>query len=180
VATWVCLLRAVNLGRVRKVPMARLREALAAAGMTEVRTVLQSGNVIGQSPLESHAGVSDLVRNVIAAEFSLDVPVVTRAPAEIDDVITGNPFAAEAAKRPQLIRVIFLASVPAADRIEQLTPAAAIRLAGSHLYVDYQDGDHDAGRTAGYFTRVLGVDGTERNWRTVLAIADRCRGRPAE
>jgi uncharacterized protein (DUF1697 family) len=92
VPAWVCLLRAVNLGKQRQLPMPALRGALTVAGMTDVRTYLQSGNVIAHSPLQEHQQVSDLVRAMIAAQFSLDVPVITRRPAEIDDVIASNPF----------------------------------------------------------------------------------------
>jgi uncharacterized protein (DUF1697 family) len=71
----------VNLGKQRKLPMPALRDALAAAGTTGARTYLQSGNIIIESPLRTHAQVSRLVRTVIAADFSLDVPVITRRPA---------------------------------------------------------------------------------------------------
>jgi len=96
VPTWVCLLRGVNLGNLRKLPMAQLRQALAAAGLSDVRTVLQSGNVVATAPLESPAQVSGLVADVIAAQFGLDVPVITRTPSQIEDVISGNPFGPEA------------------------------------------------------------------------------------
>ena len=177
--TWVCLLRAVNLGKQRKVSMPALRTALAAAGLTEVRTYVQSGNVIARSPLQAHQQVADLVRDVIATEFSLDVPVITRRPAEIDDVIAANPFPAQAAQYAHLIRVIFLAAVPPADRTDRLMSDSSLqetcRVIGSHVYVDYVRGYHGTGRTAPYFTRALGVEGTERNWRTVLALSTLAR-----
>jgi len=184
VPAWVCLLRGVNLGKQRKLPMAALRGALTAAGMTDVRTHLQSGNVIARSQLRAHRQVSDLVRAVIAAEFSLDVPVITRRPAQIEAVIAANPFAARAAQRAHLVRVIFLAAVPPPARVERLMSDSSLRetcrVAGSHVYVDYIRGYHGTGRTAPYFTRALGVEGTERNWRTVLALRGLCADqRPA-
>jgi uncharacterized protein (DUF1697 family) len=179
VPTWVCLLRAVNLGKQRKLSMPALRTALTAAGLTEVRTYLQSGNVIARSPLRAHQQVADLVRTVLATEFSLDVPVITRRPAEVDDVIAANPFPAQAAERAHLIRVIFLAAVPQADRTDRLMSDGSLqetcRVIGSHVYVDYGRGYHGTGRTAPYFTRALGVEGTERNWRTVLALSSLAR-----
>jgi uncharacterized protein (DUF1697 family) len=180
VPIWVCLLRAVNLGRQRKLPMPALRDALTAAGMTDVRTYLQSGNVTARSPLQVREQVADLVHTVIAADFSLDVPVITRRPDEIDDVIAANPFPAQAAQRAHLIRVIFLAAVPHSGRTARLMSDDALRetcrVIGSHVYVDYVRGYHNTGRTAPYFTRALGVEGTERNWRTVLALSALTRG----
>jgi uncharacterized protein (DUF1697 family) len=119
------------------IPPGHGRAALTAAGLTEVRTCLQSGNILARSALDTAAEVSELVGSVIADEFALDVPVITRTPAEIDAVIA----------------------------------AGTCRIDGRHVYVDYVRGYHNTGRTAPWFTRALGVDGTERNWRTVLALA---------
>jgi uncharacterized protein (DUF1697 family) len=155
--------------------MVALRDSLTVAGMTDVRTYIQSGNIIAGSPLRTHAQVSGLVRTVTATDFSVDLPVITRRSAEIGRLIAANPFSAFVQQRPHLIRVIFLDAVPAADRVEQLTAVEAIqdtcRVIGNHVYVDYVHGYHNTHRTAPWFTRVLGVDGTERNWRTVLALA---------
>jgi uncharacterized protein (DUF1697 family) len=173
VATWLCLLR--GLGPQHKLSMAALRASLAAAGLTDVRTYIQSGNIIAGSPLRTHAQVSHLVRTVIATDFSVDLPVITRRSAEIDRLMAANPFAAYVQQRPHLIRVIFLDAVPSRERVERLAAVEAIqdtcRVIGNHVYVDYVHGYHNTYRTAPWFTRVLGVDGTERNWRTVLALA---------
>lgn len=159
--------------------MAALRDALTAAGMTDVRTYQQSGNIIARSQLRTHLQVSRLVRAAIAGGFSLDVPVITRRPAELDRVIAENPFSAHVPHRPHLIRVIFLAAAPPAARIDALMGVDAVRdtcrVVGSHVYVDYVRGYHNTHRTAPYFTRALGVDGTERNWRTVTALSDLCQ-----
>jgi uncharacterized protein (DUF1697 family) len=114
-STWISLLRGVNLGKKRRLPMAALRTALTAAGLSEVRTYLQSGNVIAQSDLRSPEEISDLLNGVVAAAFYLDVPVMTRSPAELEQVIAQNPFTEQAAQRAHLVRVIFLASPPPAS-----------------------------------------------------------------
>jgi uncharacterized protein (DUF1697 family) len=75
--------------------------------------------------------------------------------------------------------VIFLAAEPSPEAIGRLATDPAVRdtcrVAGRHVYVDYVRGYHGSSRTAAHFTRVLGVDGTERNWRTVLALAGLAR-----
>ncbi len=156
--------------------MAVLRDSLTAAGMADVRTYIQSGNIVAGSPLRTHAQVSRLVRTVLATDFSVDLPVMTRRPAEIDRLIAANPFAAYVQQRPNLIRVIFLDAPPSKERVERLAAVEATRdtcrVIGNHVYVDYVRGYHTTHRTAPWFTHVLGVDGTERNWRTVLALAD--------
>lgn len=180
--TWVCLLRGVNVGKARKLSMGALRGALTAAGLTDVQTYLQSGNVVADSRLRTHEQVSALVRSVVASELTLDdVPVVARRHDEIDQVITSNPFVAQASQRPHMVRVIFLAATPLATRVDTLMSEHSLRdtcrVVGNHVYVDYVDSSQDAGRTAASVTRTLGVDGTERNWRTVLALSELCSRR---
>ena len=171
--TWICLLRAVNLGTRNKVSMPRLRPAFEAAGLNDVRTHLQSGNVIARSALPSGA-VSHLVHDVVADEFGVDACVVVRDTAQLRDAVMANPFAPQGAERPHLVRVIFLAGKPDPDRISEFTGDGTLhmvsRVIGHHVYVDYVDGVHSNPRTAAYFERVLRVQGTERNWRTVLAL----------
>jgi uncharacterized protein (DUF1697 family) len=180
-ATWVGLLRGVNLGGRRKLPMPALRDALSAAGLTRVRTLQQSGNIVAESEHQSGEQFAGLVREVLGRHFALDdVPVIVRRPGELNEVIAANPFATQAEQRANLIRVIFLAEDPAPIAVARLQAVDAVkdtcRVAGRHVYVDYVHGYHNTHRTAPYFTRMLGVDGTERNWRTVLALAALCAG----
>lgn len=171
--TWVCLLRAVNLGARNKVSMPRLRSALAAAGLSDVRTYVQSGNVIVRSAL-SLGQVSGLVHEVIADEFGVDSTVIVRDVAQLRQVVAANPFAGQADTRPHLVRVIFLAGEPAAERVAVVSADASLqqvsRVMGEHVYVDYIDGVHGNSRTTSFFERALQVQGTERNWRSVLAL----------
>ena len=171
--TWVCLLRAVNLGARNKVPMPQLRNALAAAGLNDVRTYVQSGNVVARSALAA-GPVSRLVHDVIADEFGVDSTVIVRDAAQLRKVVTANPFAAAVDERPHLMRVIFLAGPPAAEHVAAVAGDARLRevsrVIGEHVYVDYLDGVHGNSKTASFFERTLRVQGTERNWRSVLAL----------
>jgi len=110
--------------------------------------------------------VTRLGRSVIEAGFSLDVPAITRRPAEIEELIAANPFAAYVAHRPHMIRVIILEAVQSRDRVDRLAAVEAIRdtcrVIGDHVHVDYVRSYHTTRRTAPHFTSVLGVGGTER------------------
>ena len=171
--SWVFLLRAVNLGARNKVSMPRLRSALAAAGLGDVSTYLQSGNIIARSPLPG-ADLPRLVRDVVADEFGVDTTVIARDVEQLRCAVAANPFATQGDTRPHLVRVIFLAAEPAADRVAALSADRALwqvgRVIGRHVYVDYVDGVHGNSRTAAFFERALRVQGTERNWRSVQAL----------
>jgi len=180
VTTWIALLRAVNLGARNKVSMPRLREVLTVDGFAEVRTYVQSGNLVVASPQRSAAAVEKRIAALIDREFGLTVPVVVRTHAELTSVIDANPFPAAADERPKALHVSFLAGDPDADGVAGLhaddLTRDCCRVEGRHLYVDYADGVHGSKLTPAYFARRLGVEGTARNWRTVLALAELSRG----
>jgi uncharacterized protein (DUF1697 family) len=174
VPRWVCLLWAVNVGAHHRVSMPALRKALEADGFEDVRTYLQSGNLVLHSSLPRHEQVADRVAGLLEKEFGVDAPVVVRAPPELALVASRNPFPEAARDRPNLLHVYFLAGTPAAADVAALSDHELARdscqVDGNHLYVDYQDGVHNSRLTAQFFARLLHVDGTARNWRTVVAL----------
>jgi uncharacterized protein (DUF1697 family) len=175
-STWICLLRAINLGARNKVPMPALREALADAGFIDAQTYLQSGNVVLSSRHRTPAAVSEAVRDLVRERFDVDQPVVVRTPEQVGVLIEANPFADAAAERPKLLHVVFLAAEPASDAVDRVhtddLTRDVVRILGRDMYVDYGESVHASKLSPAYFSRRLGVDGTARNWRTVLALAE--------
>lgn len=175
--TWVALLRAVNLGSRNKVSMPRLRELLTGAGFTDVRTYVNSGNVVLGSRLRSPEKVGAAVRAVVAEHFAVDTPVVVRTGAQLAEVLAWNPFPDAAAERPELTMVVHLtaepdpAAVQAALAVDVAPHALAVR--GLEAVVAYADGTQDRRTEAAM--KKLGVDGTARNWRTLTALVDLTR-----
>lgn len=177
--TWIALLRAINVGGRNMVSMPQLRKVLEADGFADVRTYVQSGNIVVRSSRRSANSVGKQIGGLIEREFGLTVPVVMRTPEQLAEVIDANPFPAAAVERPKLVHVTFLDADPDADGVDAIhsddLTRDVCRVVGRQLYVDYVDGVHGSKLTLTYFSRRLGVDGTARNWRTVLALADLCR-----
>ena len=169
----VGLLRGVNVGGKNRVPMARLRSVLAAAGMERVSTYLQSGNVVADHPDPVDFG--RVVWEAIAAEFGLDVPVVVRSGAQLDDVVAWNPFSEAVEASPKLVHVSFLAESPSPDVVERLAAldpgADRWTLRGSEMAVAYASSSHDSPLRRSV-ARVFGTGITARNWSTVRALAE--------
>jgi uncharacterized protein (DUF1697 family) len=117
-ARWLALLRAVNLAGDTTVRMAPLRDALAGAGFGEVRTYLQSGNVILTSPLASADAVARSIETVIEDAFGLGVDVLVRTPEEVREVLARIPFGPEA--EPRHVVVHFLAEILGPDGAAEL------------------------------------------------------------
>jgi uncharacterized protein (DUF1697 family) len=163
---WIALLRAVNLGVRNKVPMAALRSFLEAAGLSGVRTHLQSGNVIVRSDLE----VGPIIRRVVRDEFGVDEPVMVRSRDRLAEIVAANPFAAEARERPVMVRVIFLDEHPSPERVKRLEERDDVRVFDREVYVDYRDRFHGNSLNAAMVARRLGLHGTERNWATITKL----------
>ena len=101
---FLALLRAINLGRVNRVPMGDLRAALADAGFTDVVTHLQSGNVVLGSTKRSPAAVATAVERLVETEFGVDTDVVVRTAGELAKIAGKHPLARrgkDSAARPQ-------------------------------------------------------------------------------
>src|SRR5690242_7983148 len=114
---WVSLLRGVNLGPRNQVNMPALRKALEARGFEQVRTYVQSGNVVARSAHRSGRGVGATVRTIVQEEFGLDVPVVVRSPQQLRAVLEWCPFPQDAAARPTGLQVIHLTAEPEPARL---------------------------------------------------------------
>jgi uncharacterized protein (DUF1697 family) len=94
---WVALLRGINVGRTRKLPMVELREACGKLGWRNVTTYIQSGNLIFDAP-GTAAELEGALEQAIAARFALDVPVIIRNASEWPRY-TATPFESNSIRR---------------------------------------------------------------------------------
>ena len=172
---YVVLLRAVNVGGTGKVSMPRLRELLAEAGLEDVATYVQSGNVV-VSPGSVTGGAEEVgaaVHNAIRDGFGLNVPVVVTTGAQIAKVLAANPFPGA---DPTRVGVLFASGpIPTAE-IERLagraTESEDVKRAAGHVYIDCPDGfgRSKLATAAGAPRNDLVV--TMRNLRTVAKLAE--------
>lgn len=172
---YVVLLRGINLGPNRRIPMKGLREALGARDFESVRTHLASGNVVLDSPLpEGELGPA--VTQAIEQEFGIDVPVMVRTGRELDDVVSTDPFGGVVTD-PSRYSVTFLPEPPAPERVADLPAAEGgeYSVVGRELYLWLPDGMGRSAMARWNWDRLLGVPGTNRNWNTVTALAELAR-----
>ncbi|NHN57012.1 DUF1697 domain-containing protein [Calidifontibacter sp. DB0510] len=170
--THVVLLRGVNLGARNKVPMARLRELLTELGYAEVRTFLQSGNVL-LSSRRSGSRVAADVRAAIAGEWSLDIPVITRTVSELGAVLAADPLPGASAD-PRCYLVTFLDAPLSADGQKRLETGEfgdeQWAVIGREVYTWTARGIHDAKVIRALGSKAVGATGTARNWDTVRKL----------
>jgi len=176
----IALLRGVNVGGNKKVPMARLRELFERLGHRAVRTYVQSGNVVftAGDPSASDGELARAVEQAIEEELGFSAAVTIRTRDELAAVLAADPFAG-VADHPSRYHVFFLADEVDPDRLADVDRARyepeRFALRGRELYLWTPEGLGRSPLAKVLTERRLGVAATARNWRTVttlLEIAD--------
>ena len=173
-ATWIVLFRGINVGGHRPLPMKSLAASLGRAGFLNVRTYVQSGNVVLESPAGTAPSIARRIRALVLSGHGFEPGLVVLSRRELATTVRENPFPAAAAT-PTSLHVFFLAGVPRAPDLAALKRlrrgSEAFALRGKRLYVQAPDGLGGSRLGAGA-ERHVGVEATARNWRTVQALAD--------
>ena len=168
----VAFLRGINLGPHRRVSMPELRELLEGHGHGDVRTHLQSGNVVLTSR-KSPALLAKELERQIAAGLGVEAVVLVRTLVELAAVVDRDPLGAVATD-PSRYLVTFLAAKPQAAVVERLERLAAkgecVAAGGRELYTWHPDGVGRSKLAKALSDAKLG--GTARNWRTVTALLE--------
>ena len=173
--TYIALLRAVNVGGTSAVKMDAVRALVAGLGFTEVRSLLQTGNLVFTGKASGRAEVEGLIEAEAEKRLGLATTVMVRTAADWAEIITRNPFAEEARDDPSHLLVMPLKSAPAAEAETVLQAAVVgrerVRVIGDAAYLVYPDGIGRSKLTAVLAERKLGARGTARNWNTVMKLA---------
>jgi uncharacterized protein (DUF1697 family) len=174
----VIMLRGINLGPTRRVPMADLRALFSEAGHGDVRTYVQSGNVV----LESAATAAELEREaaaLISERFGFDVPVVVRTRRQLAAVVKRNPLG-DVADDHKRYQVSFLSAKPAPTVVKTLEAAAMgderVVCHGREIYAWHPQGVARSKLWNALAGKGLGVTATARNWTTVETLLEMAGG----
>lgn len=171
----VALLRGVNVGGKNKLPMKSLVAIFEALGAENVRTYIQSGNVVFGASKRDASGLPAKVESAIASEFGHDVPVVLRSADELREILRANPFLPEGAETKTL-HVGFLDKTPTRTRADVLDPERSppdrFALRGRELYLHCPNGMARTKLTNRYFDTTLAATTTMRNWKTVSKLTE--------
>jgi uncharacterized protein (DUF1697 family) len=172
---YVALLRGINVGGNKKVPMAQLRKLLEGLGYTDVATLLQSGNAVFSAKEKSPAKVVKQLETAIAQEFGFEVSVIIRTRDELAAVIQANPLPG-AEDAPSQFTVTFLSDVPDRKRLKELDPQAYLpdefQVVGREIYARFPHGMGRSKLALLLSTPRLGVTPTARNWNTVTKLLE--------
>jgi len=172
--SYIALLRGVNLAGHKMVAMADLRAMLEALGFTEVRSLLQSGNLVFQGRAQASASLERKLEQEAQRRLDLETDFHVRTAAEWQTIIKRNPFAAAARQDPGHLLMMCFKEAPAAKDVKALQAAIkgreVVRAVGRQAYFIYPDGVGTSRLTTALIDKTLGLRGTARNWNTVLKL----------
>ena len=172
--TFIALFRGINVGGNNRLPMKELVSVLDGLGLKNVRTYIQSGNVVFQSATSNAVKLSRDIRAAIEESHGFAPHVLILSVREFQKAIASNPFP-EGEGEPKSLHLFFLESIPDnpdMDRLDRLkTDREEFRLVDAIFYLHTPDG---IGRSklAASVEKAMGVALTARNWRSVTKIME--------
>jgi len=174
-ATYVAMLRSVNVGGHNRIKMPVLEALFAGLGYSEVVTYIQSGNVVFAGRARNAPAVARSIEERIARELGLDVSVLLRTKEELVKVVRANPFLRTDADRERL-HVTFLAGAPPAALAGEVENFDAgedrARVLGREVYLHCPSGYGNTKLNGSFVERRLKTVATTRNWNTVTKLAE--------
>lgn len=118
---YIALLRGINVGGNKKIQMARLKECLSEAGLKDVKTYINSGNVIFRSGARSEGTLEKKIADVIQDEWGFEVAVVVRTCDNVEALLKNDPFAKQTEAKDLKVYLTFFSKKIAAAAKRELT-----------------------------------------------------------
>ena len=174
--TYIALLRGINVSGRKKIKMADLRAHLQELHFQNIRTYVQSGNVIFESMESSPVGVAAMVEKKIQEKYGFDVVALVKMRQELVQVLENNPFLKDRQEDTSRLYVTFLAEHPSRECLKKLeeinySPEEFI-LDGKDIYFFSPLGYGKAKMNNNFFEQKLKVAATTRNWNTINKLVD--------
>jgi len=171
-STWIALLRGINVGGNNVLPMKDLAAVLEGLGCSNVATHIQSGNVVLEKSRSDAMKLSQRIADTVLKNHGFKPRCLVLTADELEEAVVSNPFP-DAGGDPKSLHVFFLAEKPTSPEFEMLndikSASESYALIDKVFYLHAPDG---IGRSslAARVEKLLGVDATARNWRTVSKL----------
>src|SRR5690606_26753229 len=173
----IAILRGINVGGKKKILMADLRILCENLGWTNVKTFIQSGNLIFNAT-EENAELGKRLENAITEKYGFDVPVMLRNSEEVQTLIDKNPFYDKQAELGRL-HITFLNEKPIAENVKQLETCNyqpdKFVMGDKEVFIFCKGKYHESKLTNNFIEKKLKVTATTRNWKSLLKLNDLSR-----
>jgi len=173
-STYVALLRGINIGAHKRIKMEALQRSLRELGFEDVKTYIQSGNVVLKALTAHTTRIANKIEKKLLNDFGFAVSVIVRTPAELHQVIQNNLFLKEAGMDSSKLHVTFLSGTPEKIVLKSLERIAAgpdrVRWNDKEIYLHCPNGYGETKLSNSALEKALSVQATTRNWKTVTKL----------
>lgn len=172
---FIALLRGINVGGHNRVPMKALREVCSGLGWKEVRTYVQSGNIVFAASSRSTT-LEEQLERAVERHFDVRVPVIVRGREQWLAYIESNPYPDAAEAAPTSVLLALSRRSPQPGAVEEIrgraTLGETVQQVRDAIWIHYPAGAGRSRLAPGVLDRLVGSPVTTRNWRTVVALGE--------
>lgn len=176
---YVSMLRGINVGPHKRIKMDQLRQCFEALGFEQVRTYVNSGNVVFKAGKISTSTLSKKIEEKLLSAFGFPVPVVSRTAAELSETVANNPLLKEQTINLDRLHVMFLSGRLSSSALKNLAQFTELpersHCIGQEIYLYLPNGVAESKLMKAPLDRLLSVITTTRNWNTVNQLAQMCQ-----
>lgn len=170
---FIALLRGINVSGQKQIKMADLQSLFESINFSEVKTYIQSGNVIFSAKEKDSTKLEKKISFAIKKRFGFEINVIIISSTELKNLINKNPFINKKIDIEKLY-VVFLSNSPDKENIKNLNASdfspEEYFLDDKSIYLFVPNGYGRAKLNNNYFESKLKVPATTRNWRTVRTL----------
>lgn len=168
--TYISMLRGINVSGQKSIKMEKLKELYESLKFNDIKTYIQSGNVMFECKDSDYKSLEKKIENKIKEKIGFDVVIFIRTRNELKKVIENNPF-----KEDERIYVTFLSSVPSKIPIDEINKAKGKSekyfISSREIYFSCPNGYGKTKLSNNFFENKLKVTATTRNWNTVKVLS---------
>lgn len=168
---YIALLKGINVGGHKKVPMAELRELLTKSGFENVQTYIQSGNVIFQSSKRNISEIENNIQKAIMTHFGFEVSVLVKTRDDLKRIFDNSPFSEDKKKSSYFM---MLHDIPDNDLVkeasEKVYEGEEYKIINDCIYYYSAKGFGQSKFNANFFERKLNTFATARNYNTMVKL----------
>lgn len=172
-STYLALLRGINVGGKNNLPMDALKKMFLEAGCENVRSYIQSGNVVFTSDAKLAKRIPALISQDILNQFGYTIPIILRSTRELKKAVADNPYLKSVPDIRQLA-IAFLAEKPSKAALASLdpnrSPGDEFTVLNKEIYLNLPNGAARSKLTNAYFDRTLKTICSVRNWNTTCKL----------
>lgn len=172
--TYISLLRGINIGGHKKIKMDSLRDGFSSLGYTNIKTYIQSGNILFCSKEEDKTKLEREISSMIMDKYGFDVPVLVLISDDLNEVITNNPFANSINHKKEFIHITFISNEVKEINYKEIESKKEsedeYKIINKAIYLYLQKGYGNTKIHNNFFEKLLKTQATTRNWKTCLEL----------